>query len=65
MMVVIYPDVQNIRKDNVYFSIYQGVEEDLSKSLGVPVSSVVKGSPPGCQADNHPSCKAQSSLRAG
>ena len=67
MMVVIYPDVQNIRKDNVYFSIYQGVEEDLSKSLGVPVSSgypafldqaEARQNMPYSLTDNHPSCKA-------
>lgn len=67
MMVVIYPDVQNIGKENVYFGIYQEVEARLSRSLGVPVSSGypaflssadAKPNMPYSLTDTHPSCKA-------
>lgn len=67
MMVVVYPDVENIRKDNVYVRIYQDVEDELSKFLGVPVFSGYPGflndketkrNMPYSLTDHHPSCKA-------
>lgn len=66
-LVVIYPDVQNIRKDNVYYGIYQGVERRLSQSLGLTVRSGYPAflagrnaspSMPFSLVDDHPSCKA-------
>jgi lysophospholipase L1-like esterase len=67
MTVVIYPDVQDLRKDNVYVGIYHGVEEHLSAVLGVPVASGYAAFLGNAEAkpnmsysltDNHPSCKA-------
>jgi hypothetical protein len=66
-LVVIYPDVQNIRRDNVYYGIYQGVERRLSRSLGMTVRSgypaflggrEASPSMPYSLVDDHPSCKA-------
>ncbi|MFL6566121.1 MAG: hypothetical protein ACJ8G5_14395, partial [Burkholderiales bacterium] len=67
MMVVIYPDVQNIGRENAYYGIYQDVEKDLARALGVPVRSgyaafldnpEAKRDMPYSLTDNHPSCKA-------
>lgn len=66
-LVVIYPDVQNIGKDNIYFAIYRDAERRLTRSLGVPVLSGYpaflndrEASPnmPYSLVDDHPSCKA-------
>lgn len=66
-LVVIYPDVQNIRKDNIYYGIYEGVQSRLSQSLGVTVRSGYPAflgdreespSMPYSLVDDHPSCKA-------
>jgi hypothetical protein len=67
MMVVIYPDVENLRPDNAYVAIYRGVEQELSRSLGVPVlsgypafldSREAQPNMPFSLVDHHPSCKA-------
>lgn len=67
MMVVIYPDVENLRRDNAYVGIYQAVEADLSQELGVPVWSGYQAFLDNPDAkrnmsyslmDHHPSCKA-------
>jgi hypothetical protein len=66
-MVVIYPDVKNILRENVYYGIYQDVERRLSESLGMPVVSGYRAFLNDKDArqnmayslvDDHPSCKA-------
>jgi hypothetical protein len=67
MMVVLYPDVENLRADNAYVAIYRGVEQALSRELGVPVFSgypaflndrEARPNMPFSLVDHHPSCKA-------
>src|SRR5262249_57199522 len=67
LMVVIYPDVENLRPSNEYVGIYRGVEAGLSRDLGVPVLSGYPAFLSSQEArtnmsfsivDHHPSCKA-------
>lgn len=67
MMVVIYPDVVNIRHDNVYVEIYREAERSLAGALGVPVFSgypafldhpEARPSMSYSLTDHHPNCKA-------
>ena len=67
MMVVIYPDIENLKPENPYVAIYSGVAQDLASTLGVPVfsgypafleSSEARTHMPFSLVDHHPSCKA-------
>lgn len=67
MMVVIYPDVQHLSAESVYFAIYRKVSNALSKNLGLTVYSgfdAFLGNPLATKdmsfslSDHHPNCEA-------
>ena len=74
MMVVIYPDMENVRRENEYVGIYGDAEAELSRALGVPVWSGYPAfldspeSKPNMSyslVDHHPSCKAHELFAKG
>lgn len=67
MMVVIYPDVQHLSAESVYFAIYRKVGNALSENLGLTVYSgfdAFLGNPAATKdmsfslSDHHPNCEA-------